>query len=181
MALTERLSRYVPPKSLVHISTWGLPCIAPDSASSTVCGHGEPCQKGGMCHGCFQSSPPSAARFLWISIYMTVVSDSHYQSAIDASYVYVVPWSEFPVVHSYPHYPHLYVLNALGLRGPVHTTPGIMLCLEELPTVRTRVLRSLETPTPIGSPQVPRHRATAGSYGGMFLMSEVPCTGVNRN
>jgi hypothetical protein len=24
----------------------------------------------------------------------------------DAVYVYVVPWSEFPIVPSYPHYPH---------------------------------------------------------------------------
>ena len=38
--------------------------------------------------------------------YMTVVSDSHYQSTVDAVYVYVVPWSEFPIVPSYPHYPH---------------------------------------------------------------------------
>ena len=39
-------------------------------------------------------------------VYMTVVSDSHYQSTLDAVYVYVVPWSEFPIVPSYPHYPH---------------------------------------------------------------------------
>ena len=52
--------------------------------------------------------------------YMTVVSDSHcqstldavyvydshYQSTLDAVYVYVVPCSEFPIVLSYPHYPH---------------------------------------------------------------------------
>ena len=38
--------------------------------------------------------------------YMTVVSDSHYQFTLDAVYVYVVPWSEFPIVPSYPHYPH---------------------------------------------------------------------------
>ena len=30
----------------------------------------------------------------------------HYQSTLDAVYVYVVPWSEFPIVPSYPHYPH---------------------------------------------------------------------------
>jgi len=30
---------------------------------------------------------------------------SHYQSSLDAVYVYVVPWSEFPIVPSYPHYP----------------------------------------------------------------------------
>jgi len=35
-----------------------------------------------------------------------VVSDSHYQSTHDAVYVYVVPWSEFPIVPSYHHYPH---------------------------------------------------------------------------
>ena len=28
------------------------------------------------------------------------------------------------------------------------------------------VPRSQETPTPLGSPQVPRHRASVGSYGG---------------
>ena len=37
---------------------------------------------------------------------MTVVSDSHYQSTLDVVCVYVVPWSEFPMVPSYPHYPH---------------------------------------------------------------------------
>ena len=36
-------------------------------------------------------------------LYMTVVSDSHYQSTFDAVYVYVVPRSEFPIVPSYPH------------------------------------------------------------------------------
>ena len=30
--------------------------------------------------------------------YMTVVSDSHYRSTLDAVYVCVVPWSEFPIV-----------------------------------------------------------------------------------
>jgi len=34
-------------------------------------------------------------------------SASHYQSTLDAVYVYVVPWSEFPIVSSYPHYPQL--------------------------------------------------------------------------
>ena len=37
---------------------------------------------------------------------ITLVSHSHYQSTLDAVYVYVVPWSEFPIVPSYPHYPH---------------------------------------------------------------------------
>ena len=40
--------------------------------------------------------------------------------------------------------------------------------------VPTGVPRSLEKPTPLGSPQVPRHRATVESTGGVFLMSEVP-------
>ena len=31
-------------------------------------------------------------------------ADSHYQSTLDAVYVYVVPWTEFPIVPSYPHY-----------------------------------------------------------------------------
>ena len=34
------------------------------------------------------------------------VSDSNYQSTLDAEYVYVVPWSEFPIVLSFPHFPH---------------------------------------------------------------------------
>jgi len=34
------------------------------------------------------------------------LSDSRYQSTLDAVYVYAVPWSEFPFVPSYPHYPH---------------------------------------------------------------------------
>ena len=29
----------------------------------------------------------------------------HYQSNMDALYVYVVPWSVFPIAASYPHYP----------------------------------------------------------------------------
>ena len=36
---------------------------------------------------------------------VTVVSDSHYQSPLDAV-SYVVPWREFPIVFSYPHHPH---------------------------------------------------------------------------
>ena len=35
---------------------------------------------------------------------MTVVSDSHHQSTLDVVYVYGVPWSEFSIVPSYPHY-----------------------------------------------------------------------------
>ena len=31
---------------------------------------------------------------------------SHYQSVLAVVYVYVVPWSEFPIVPAYPHYPH---------------------------------------------------------------------------
>jgi len=33
------------------------------------------------------------------------VSHRHYQSTLDAIYVLVVPWSEFPIVPSCPHYP----------------------------------------------------------------------------
>ena len=36
---------------------------------------------------------------------MTVASDSHDQSTLDAVYVYVVSWLQFPNVPSYPHYP----------------------------------------------------------------------------
>jgi hypothetical protein len=28
-----------------------------------------------------------------------------YQSTFDAVYVYVVPWSKFPIIPCYPHYP----------------------------------------------------------------------------
>ena len=31
------------------------------------------------------------------------VCNSSYQSTLDAVYVHVVPWSEFPIVPSYPH------------------------------------------------------------------------------
>ena len=31
---------------------------------------------------------------------------SRYQSTLDDVYVYVVPWSEFPIVPFYPHHPH---------------------------------------------------------------------------
>jgi len=34
---------------------------------------------------------------------MTVVSASPYQTTLDAVYVCVVPWSEFPIVPSDPH------------------------------------------------------------------------------
>jgi hypothetical protein len=44
--------------------------------------------------------------------YTTVVSDSHYQSTLDAVYVYVVPWSQFPIVPSFSDYPHSTSLNA---------------------------------------------------------------------
>ena len=36
-----------------------------------------------------------AATCVWVSI----------RSTLDAVYVYVVPWSEFPIDPSYPHYP----------------------------------------------------------------------------
>ena len=36
---------------------------------------------------------------------MTVVSDSHYQTTLDAVHVHVVPWSELLIVLSNPHYP----------------------------------------------------------------------------
>jgi len=54
---------------------------------------------------------------------VTVVSDSHYQSTLDVVYVYVVPWSEFPIVPSYPHYPQL------GLER-VHAPPMPALILQ---------------------------------------------------
>ena len=39
---------------------------------------------------------------------------------------------------------------------------------------RTSVLAHEKAPTPRGSPYIPRHKATVGSYGGGVLMSEVP-------
>ena len=62
------------------------------------------------------------ARRLWVSFrfiptlththtHMTDISDSHYQSTLDAVYVYVVPWSEFPFVPSYSHCPHAGATN----------------------------------------------------------------------
>ena len=36
---------------------------------------------------------------------MAVVFDSHYHSSLDVVYVYIVPWSEFPIVPSYPQFP----------------------------------------------------------------------------
>ena len=42
---------------------------------------------------------------------MDGVSDSHHQSALDAVYVYVVPWSETSIVPSYPHYPPIHHLS----------------------------------------------------------------------
>ena len=51
---------------------------------------------------------------------ITVVSDSHHQSTLDAVYVCVVLWSGLPIVPSYPHYPHASCLLArvqgLGVR-----------------------------------------------------------------
>jgi len=40
--------------------------------------------------------------------------DFSYQSTLDAVYVYVVPWSEFPIVPSYPHYPHMHSSSSLA-------------------------------------------------------------------
>ena len=34
----------------------------------------------------------------------TIRVDSHYQSSLDDVYVHVAPWSEFPIVPSYPHH-----------------------------------------------------------------------------
>ena len=46
---------------------------------------------------------------------LTVVSDSHHQSTLDAVYVSFEPWSEFPIVPSYPHYLHQPRLNLVGV------------------------------------------------------------------
>ena len=61
----------------------------------------------GACSG---RTPPRSQKALShmqrdLDSYMTVVSNSHYRSTLDAVYVYVVPWPEFPIVPSYPHYP----------------------------------------------------------------------------
>ena len=49
--------------------------------------------------------------------YMTVVSDFRFQSTLEAVYVYVVPWSEFPIVPSYPYYLHPVRVPHLCTRG----------------------------------------------------------------
>ena len=49
-------------------------------------------------------SKPAGLRYA--ASLVRVVSDSHYLSTLDAVYVYAVPWSEFPIVPSYPHYLH---------------------------------------------------------------------------
>ena len=49
-------------------------------------------------------------------VHTTHISDSHYQSTLDAVYVYVVPWSEFPIVPSYAYYPHT-LLGAFQVCG----------------------------------------------------------------
>ena len=50
-----------------------------------------------------------------------MISDLHYQSTLDAVYVYVVPWLEFPIVPSYPHYP----LTPRFARNPLSTVAPI--------------------------------------------------------
>jgi len=43
----------------------------------------------------------------------------------------------------------------------------------------TEVPRSSKTPSPLGSPLFPDHRATVGSYGGgSFLWARYPCIGI---
>ena len=39
--------------------------------------------------------------------FVTVVSNFHYQSTLDAAYVCVLPWSEFSIIPSYPQYPRV--------------------------------------------------------------------------
>ena len=59
--------------------------------------------------GTFLAEPPLG--ILWFVSWRAnptkfgFVYDSPYQSTIDAVYGYVVPWSEFPIVPSYPHCP----------------------------------------------------------------------------
>ena len=55
---------------------------------------------------------PQAPPPLWF-----VVSDSHYRSTLDAVYLNLVPWSEFPIVPPYPHYPHLARCHETSLPG----------------------------------------------------------------
>ena len=55
-------------------------------------------------------------------------------------------------------------MGEVALYGPLHVWTQILEGLECLDTGPAEVPR--ETPTPPGSPQVPRHRATVGSYGG---------------
>ena len=48
-----------------------------------------------------------------------------YTSTLDAVYVYVVPWSEFPFVPSYPHYPSSFFLTTLEPREHCVAAVGI--------------------------------------------------------
>ena len=55
---------------------------------------------------------PFSGMFWWSISFATCrrlvwVAMSHYQSTLDALYVYAVPWSEFLIVPVYLHYPQL--------------------------------------------------------------------------
>ena len=84
--------------------------------------------------------------------HITFVSDSHYQSTLDAVYAHVVPWSEFPIVHSYPHYPHG------GGCGTGSQSPILKLRAVPIGTVS-----NLITTTAHKCAAVPRQARTSGS------------------
>ena len=59
----------------------------------------------------------------------SIVSDSHHQSTLDAVNVHVVPWSEFPIVPSYPHYPQSFIaLNISPKSFLGYICPGFGVC-----------------------------------------------------
>ena len=101
----------------------------------------------------------------WGPCYTTVVSDSHYQSTLDAVYVYVVSWSEFPIVPSHPHYPHLPQLGAtrcVGFMGEL-TLEKPRLCLKRDPIttldIYIRVQTFLQSRVELRSDGAPRPKA----------------------
>ena len=62
-----------------------------------------------------------------------------------------------------------------GARSPPSPAPGLAVWGSRRGNNGvTGVSRLQETPTPIESSRVPRHRSTVGSYGGGVEMSEVP-------
>jgi hypothetical protein len=50
---------------------------------------------------------------------LPLLLDPYYQFTLDAVYLYVVPWSELPIVPSYPRYPHQSITRRTTSTGKV--------------------------------------------------------------